>query len=48
MNSPAQGPRAFLVGGGIAALAAVRYLLRDGLLAPMQYCGVIFSCRLTT
>ena len=30
MNTPAQGPRAFLVGGGIAALAAAVYLLRDG------------------
>ena len=30
MNTPAHGPRAFLVGGGIAALAAAVYLLRDG------------------
>jgi oleate hydratase len=30
MNTPAHGPRAFLVGGGIAALAAAVYLLREG------------------
>jgi len=30
MNTPAHGPRAFLVGGGIAGLAAAVYLLRDG------------------
>jgi oleate hydratase len=30
MNTTAQGPRATLVGGGIAALAAAVYLVRDG------------------
>lgn len=30
MNHPANGPQAFIVGGGIAGLAAAAYLIRDG------------------